>query len=468
MTAIVGDTEVLIHANDLELNYIDLAEQNIIPQTRNIENSGPLFMPHPDRHLNQPVYVSFIELFTDDVSGNRSKSWNKHINQYFAHRNLPREIVNQEFHVHFASTSQQVSATEQFAAIKEMIEETWKDPIVTVDAATGQLIRVRLCLISLAADNPMASEIGCHIGGKGNHYCRRCDVGGTTEEKMTEPGYHSLFAPATPRTKLHIIHALKRQVESLCFDTESATSRLQTLSGIKGSFDTRGMRHLIQRMNEMQTTHSRERLQEVLHDIVHKPENESMLFNPVLTLDGFDPAIDTPIEILHTILLGIVKYVWHDTYSNVLSKSGWKERQFVEHLKCINRKGLSIPPIKAEYIMKYGNSLIGRHFRTLVQTAAFALIDAKQLDMWKAVGELSGLVWFPSIIDRKVYLVRLIKKSPVSRYVPKTGDISAIFRSQFTMRWTVSQMQTPEKSSQRSNSIYFVTFQRMSIVSALL
>ena len=86
--------------------------------------------------------------------------------------------------------------------------------------------------------------------------------------------------------------------------------------------------------------------------------------------------------------------------------------------------------------MKYGNSLIGRHFRTLVQTAAFALnglIDAKQLDMWKAVGELSGLVWFPSIIDREVYLVRLIKKRPVSKYIPKTGDISAILRLQFTM-----------------------------------
>jgi len=146
----------------------------------------------------------------------------------------------------------------------------------------------------------------------------------------------------------------------------------------------------------------------------------------------FNPATDTPIEILHTIPLG-VKYVWHDTYNNVLLKSGWKERQFVERINCINGKGLSIPPIKAEYIMKYGNSLIGRHFRTLVQTAALnGLIDARQLDMWEAVGELSGLVWFPSIINKEVYLVRLIKKRPVSKYIPKTGDISAIFRSQFT------------------------------------
>ena len=66
-------------------------------------------------------------------------------------------------------------------------------PFEAYDAATEQRIRVRLVLLGMVCDNPMASEVSCHIGTGGNKLCRRCEVGGSNDDRMSNDGYHSLF-----------------------------------------------------------------------------------------------------------------------------------------------------------------------------------------------------------------------------------------------------------------------------------
>lgn len=112
---------MIVRAHDLKYNYPELTEHRgeFEWSLATIAAGYPQRIPNPDRELAQgdPLYTSFVDIFGDDVSGNQSKSWNKHWNIYMTHRNLPREQLQLQYNIHFLSTSQHASVVEQFQGI---------------------------------------------------------------------------------------------------------------------------------------------------------------------------------------------------------------------------------------------------------------------------------------------------------------------------------------------------------------
>ena len=114
---------------------------------------------------------------------------------------------------------------------------------------------------------------------------------------------------------------------------------------------------------------------------------------------GLDPHWDSSIDILHTILLGIDKYVWHKT------SSAWNEARgklFSIRLDLASSlDGLSGSCEDAEYLVSYKNNLIGRQFKFIQQLAIFHLhrdmCSDLVFDLWRATGELGALLWYPVV-----------------------------------------------------------------------
>lgn len=140
----------------------------------------------------------------------------------------------------------------------------------------------------------------------------------------------------------------------------------------------------------------------------------------------YDPHLDTPVELLHTILLGIVKYVWHSTHTSWKDK-GFERPTYALRLQATDVSGLSIPAIRANYILNYANSLIGRQLKTVVQTFAFHrydLVPAPLYDLVKAVGELTALLWTVSISDMDQYTVRTPVVFMSQWYIDSRGHLT--------------------------------------------
>jgi hypothetical protein len=130
--------------------------------------------------------------------------------------------------------------------------------------------------------------------------------------------------PGVPRTKENTLAELKKQVELACGGVAKRVQELQTETGVKDVYTQYWIEVILARAVEMRQ-----------EDAIIKSKllqwaraSEEKLYSPFLTMKdaqfcrnatckltirpiGFDPASDTPVELLHTILLGAGKYIWH-------------------------------------------------------------------------------------------------------------------------------------------------------------
>lgn len=65
----------------------------------------------------EDLFTVWVPIWADDVSGARSKQYQKHINVYTANANLPGQLLQQEYFVRFVSTSPHAGALEQLKIV---------------------------------------------------------------------------------------------------------------------------------------------------------------------------------------------------------------------------------------------------------------------------------------------------------------------------------------------------------------
>ncbi|KAI0697695.1 hypothetical protein BC835DRAFT_1413545 [Cytidiella melzeri] len=442
-----------IQATELIDNVLDLKNQGLKICFDDTAPQWTKHMPHPVRLKAQgrPTFTVGLMSWADDVSGNRSKQYNAHTNVYAANLNLPHCKLQQEYFVRFSSTSPTATALEQLDGFLEDIgPDRWHE---AYDCLLKQEILFRLILRVDPADNPQQSELCSHIGLNGNKFCRKCHVGGPAKEMETHVGYHSLYEEGTARTAGDTVTEIVSQMVTAMHGNEQNVEAMQTASGIKDPIAQFWIQQLIQKARDLHHKHissadtqdSRlknrklkgEARQAVKNKIAGKIEEELMRwlteqpahryskipedsplrtqirpgdhYNKLLVLEGHDVHRDTTVELLHTYLLGLDKYVWHTSHT------AWSDAQrqiMAIRLQGSSVDGLSIFPVRGQYLVKYRNNLIGKHFKTLQQVGVFHLhpdlleieYGTVLLELWKATGELGALLFYHEIDNMSTYL----------------------------------------------------------------
>ncbi|KAH6876645.1 hypothetical protein BKA70DRAFT_1128177 [Coprinopsis sp. MPI-PUGE-AT-0042] len=396
--------------------------------------------------------------YCDDTSGNVSKKWNKHNSFLFTLAGLPREEAQKEYNVHFLSTSNTAPPLEMLDGILDQLEESQENGIWAWDWKLREPVLLVPWVLALLGDNPMQSELSSHIGMRGKLFCRMCYVKGSdaldalsaavsgkaSAANDVPPAFEGLD-PLTAAAKFVESmqqmadrvsafmkigkHRTKAESEATLrsyftdasskLHVKTAVKKHQTSTGIKDVYQEHWLQKLFASYRYKRGETNKEA---ALKDTVNSLPSQTT--SPVWRIKGLDPHHDTPVEILHVVLLGFVKYFWRDVCQNRVKKDP-QRRKLIDRLNSLDVRGLGISKIRGTTLVQYCGSLTGRDFRVVAQVAPFVLydlVDEDLLAVWVSLSKIIPLIWTPSIDNIDEYTTILERE--IEQFLLRTARVT--------------------------------------------
>ncbi|KAJ7252875.1 hypothetical protein C8J57DRAFT_1660976 [Mycena rebaudengoi] len=342
--------------------------------------------PNPLREIAAGRRIHSVPLwvYCDDTFGNISKKWNKHNSILMSLAGLDAKKAHLLYNVIFLATSNLAHLLEMFDAVVEALKSAQKTGIEAYDCHFKEMVFLIPWIIAMLGDNPMQSEFAAHIGLPQAHVRKKT------------------------------LSRLHEQLETYLRGAPSTAATQAMDTGVKDKYFQHfadQLREACAKIKEEQRTNSRiqgnEYLLKVLRELRQKMPADDLLFSPALRMQDFDPNSDSPVEILHVVLLGFVKYFWRDAVSRQ-DKDG--KEILKARINSFDTSALGLAKARGNTFVQYAGSLTGRDFRLILQLAPavlYGLIPDKAYEAWLALCRLAPMVFQPEITDLSSYLDRL-------------------------------------------------------------
>ncbi|KAG8746310.1 hypothetical protein FRC11_012758, partial [Ceratobasidium sp. 423] len=366
----------------------------------------PIENPWRARANGREVRSLPLWLYCDDTSGNLSLKWNKHNSFLFTLAGLPREESQLPYNVQFLATSNIASPLEMLDEIAKELNEALSEGVVAYDCETEEDVLVIPWVYAIQGDNPMQSELCSHIGMTGKFFCRVCKVRGKDKDRANTQAseierIREFMTMHSPRHVSDTRSSLTTQESIALCGTFSSVEAECRKTGVKDKYLSAFLEIMKDGYNA-QGARSSKASQDFLQSM--RKQLPAQIINPALLIPELDVNQDTPVEILHVILLGITKYFWRDAVSRQ-SQNG--KEALRARIDSLDVSGLHLYTLRGTTLVQYARSLTGRDFRAILQIGPLilhGLVPDYVYNAWIALSHVAPLAFQPEIADINVYL----------------------------------------------------------------